>query len=110
MRYLIEHDIKKDRLTAVGYGESRPKVITKKLKEVLLAGEPKVAVEEGDTLTEAYILSLKGKEEQEVLNALNRRTEFKVIRTTYGTNLNEYKPGEEERKAAAKKREDDYVF
>lgn len=110
VRYLIEHDIKKDRLTAVGYGESRPKVITKKLKEVLLAGEPKVAVEEGDTLTEAYILSLKGKEEQEVLNALNRRTEFKVIRTTYGTNLNEYKPGEEERKAAAKKREDDYVF
>lgn len=110
VRYLIEHDIKKDRLTAVGYGESRPKVITKKLKEVLLAGEPKVAVEEGDTLTEEYILSLKGKEEQEVLNALNRRTEFKVIRTTYGTNLNEYKPGEEERKAAAKKREDDYVF
>jgi len=97
VRYLIEHDIKKERLTAVGYGESRPKVITKKLKERLLAGEPKVAVEEGDTLTEAYILSLKGKEEQEVLNALNRRTEFRVLRTTYGTNLNEYKPEEEER-------------
>lgn len=110
VRYLIEHDIKKDRLTAVGYGESRPKVITKKLKEVLLAGEPKVAVEEGDTLTEAYILSVKGKEEQEVLNALNRRTEFKVLRTTYGTNLNEYKPEEEERKAAAKKQDDDYLF
>ncbi len=38
---------------------------------------------ENDTLTEAYILKLKP-EEQEVCNALNRRTEFRVLRTTYG--------------------------
>ena len=106
VRYLVEHGIASDRLTAVGYGESRPKVITKKLAETLLAGEPKVEVHENDTLTEAYILNIKDKDEQEVLNALNRRTEFRVLRTTYGTTLNEYNPQEEEEKAAAKKRED----
>ncbi|MBQ0023854.1 MAG: OmpA family protein [Prevotellaceae bacterium] len=107
VRYLIAHDIKKDRLTAVGYGESRPKIITKKLAETLLKGTPKLELAENDTLTEAFILKFKDKDEQEVLNALNRRTEFKVLRTTYGTNLNEYKPEEEEKKASAKKKGDD---
>ncbi len=106
VRYLIQHGVAKDRLTAVGYGESRPKIITKKLAETLLAGEPKVEVQVNDTLTETYILRVKDKDEQEVLNALNRRTEFRVLRTTYGTTLNEYKPEEEERKAAAKRKEE----
>lgn len=110
VRYLIDHDIAKERLTAVGYGESRPKIITKKLAETLLAGTPKVEVQEGDTLTEAYILSIKDKDEQEVLNALNRRTEFRVLRTTYGTTLNEYNIKEEEEKAAAKQREEREEF
>lgn len=89
VRYLQEHGVKADRLTAVGYGESRPKVITKKLAEKLLLGEPKVEVAENDTLTEKYILD-KNKDVQEVLNSLNRRTEFRVLRTTYGFNLKEY--------------------
>ena len=68
-----------------------------------------------DTLTEAYILAFKDEDAQEVLNALNRRTEFRVLRTTYGTTLNEYKPEEEEKKAAAKRNgeateEDDFIF
>ena len=106
VRYLIQHGVARDRLTAVGYGESRPKIITKKLAETLLAGDPKVEVHETDTLTEAYILAFKDKDAQEVLNALNRRTEFRVLRTTYGTTLNEYKPEEEEKKAAAKRKEE----
>ena len=106
VRYLIQHNVAKDRLTAVGYGESRPKVITKKLAETLLAGDPKVEVHEADTLTEGYILAFKDEDAQEVLNALNRRTEFRVLRTTYGTTLNEYKPEEEEKKAAAKRKEE----
>ena len=115
VRYLIQHGVAKDRLTAVGYGESRPKVITKKLTETLLAGDPKVEVQVNDTLTEAYILAFKDKDAQEVLNALNRRTEFRVLRTTYGTTLNEYKPEEEEKKAAVKRNneateEDDFIF
>jgi outer membrane protein OmpA-like peptidoglycan-associated protein len=115
VRYLIQHDIAKDRLTAVGYGETRPKIITKKLAETLLTGDPKVEVQVNDTLTEAYIMRVKDKDEQEVLNALNRRTEFRVLRTTYGTTLNEYKPDEEEKKAASKREaeaveDDNFVF
>ena len=37
----------------------------------------------GDTLTEDFILKLPP-EEQDVCNSLNRRTEFRVVRTTYG--------------------------
>lgn len=83
VRYLIEHGIKKDRLTAVGYGENRPKLIRKKLAEAY------AFLNEGDTLTEAFITSLK-KDEQEICNSLNRRTEFRVLRTTYGLSLDEY--------------------
>lgn len=106
VRYLIQNGVAEDRLTAVGYGESRPKVITKKLAETLLADTIKVEVQENDTLTEDYILAVEDEEKQEVLNALNRRTEFRVLRTTYGTTLNEYKPEKEERKAAAKREEE----
>ena len=115
VRYLIQHDIAADRLTAVGYGESRPKVISKKLAETLLAGNPKVEVQENDTLTETFIRNVKNEEEQEVLNALNRRTEFRVLRTTYGTTLREYNPEDETKKAASQRREDavkndDFIF
>lgn len=82
--YLIEKGINSDRLTAVGYGEERPKQVTKKLAETY------VFLAEGDTLTEDFILK-HNDEEQEVCNSLNRRTEFKVLRTTYGTTLEEYK-------------------
>jgi peptidoglycan-associated lipoprotein len=38
---------------------------------------------EGDILTEAFILPLPP-DQQEVADQLNRRTEFKVMRTNYG--------------------------
>ena len=107
VNYLINHEIAEDRLTAVGYGESRPKVITKKLVETLAASEPKLEVQENDTLTEEYILNVKDEEKQEILNSLNRRTEFKVLRTTYGTTLNEYNPEVEEQKALKKQEEEE---
>ena len=43
---------------------------------------------EGDTLTEAYIKKLE-EVQQDTCNALNRRTEFRVLRTTYGLNMKE---------------------
>ncbi len=98
IKYMIEHGVKADRLTAVGYGETRPKIITKKLAEQYKF------VAENDTLTEAYILK-KSKDEQEVLNSLNRRTEFKVLRTTYGTTLKEYESSEAEDKNKKKEEE-----
>ncbi len=75
--YLIEHGIAKDRLSPVGYGKEKPKTIKKKLTEKypFLKGN--------DVLTEEFIKTLKP-EEQEICNQLNRRTEFIVLRTTYG--------------------------
>lgn len=84
VNYLIEHGIVSERLVAVGYGEERPKVVTKKLAEI------HKFLSEGDTLTEDFILKYND-EEQEICNALNRRTEFKVLRTTFGTTLEEYR-------------------
>ena len=82
VNYLIAHGIKADRLSPVGYGESRPKVVRRRLAETY------PFLHEGDTLTEAYIMKLKD-DEQEICNAINRRTEFRVLRTTYGTTLQE---------------------
>ena len=84
--YLQNKGIDSQRLTAKGYGETQPKVVTAKLAESF----PFLHV--GDPLSEAFITavdstSLKPKfsaEEQEICNALNRRTEFRVLRTTFG--------------------------
>ncbi len=78
VNYLIDKGIKEDRLQPVGYGESLPKVVTRKINEQ----HPFLA--QGDTLSEAFILNLKDEAQREICNTLNRRTEFKVLRTTYG--------------------------
>ena len=78
VNYLIAHGIAADRLTPKGYGEYRPKIVTRKIAEL------NPFLTEGDTLTEAFILRIEDEEKQEICNALNRRTEFKVLRTTYG--------------------------
>ncbi|MBR6945339.1 MAG: OmpA family protein, partial [Prevotella sp.] len=77
VRYLIEHGISSDRLTPVGYGKERPKKIRKKVTEKY------PWLKEDDELTEEFIKSLD-EEKQEICNQLNRRTEFTVLRTTYG--------------------------
>lgn len=82
VNYMIEHGVSRKRLTPIGYGEERPKVVKKKLTEKY------PFLHEGDTLTEEYIKKLP-EESQEVCNALNRRTEFRVLRTTYGLTLEE---------------------
>lgn len=77
VNYLIAHGIAADRLTPIGYGESRPKIIRKRLTERY------PFLHENDTLSEDFIKKLPD-EQQEICNALNRRTEFRVLRTTYG--------------------------
>lgn len=74
--YLIAHGIEKDRLTPVGYGKERPKAIRRKLTEKY------PWLKEDDVLTQDFILK-QTREHQEICNQLNRRTEFKVLRTTY---------------------------
>ena len=77
VNYLREHGIDSLRLTPVGYGEKRPKIVTRRIAATY------DFLNEGDTLTEAFILKFEEEEKQEICNALNRRTEFKVLRTTY---------------------------
>ena len=76
VNYLISQGIEADRLVPKGYGESTPKTITRKM------AEKHPFMKEGNTLTEEYILTLP-EEQQELCNAQNRRTEFRVLRTTY---------------------------
>ncbi len=77
VNYLIAHGIAKERLTPVGYGKEKPKTVRKKLTEKI------TWLKEGDVLTEDFISKLDS-EKQEICNQLNRRTEFIVLRTTYG--------------------------
>lgn len=76
--YLIAHGIAADRLTPKGYGKSKPKTIKRKVASRY------PFLKEGDVLTEEYVKALKDEEQQEQCNQLNRRTEFIVLRTTYG--------------------------
>ena len=74
--YLIAHGIEAERLTPVGYGKTKPMVVDKALQKQYPWLTP------DQVLDEAYILSLPA-DKQEICNQINRRTEFKVIKTTY---------------------------
>ena len=78
IRYLIAHGIAADRLTPVGYGKERPRKVNRRLAARYSW------LKEGDVLTEQFIKALKDTKHQEICNQLNRRTEFSVLRTTYG--------------------------
>jgi peptidoglycan-associated lipoprotein len=75
--YLINKGIDANRLVAMGYGKSTPKVVDDEL-----AGQyPFLRL--GATLTEQYINSLANDEQREIAHQINRRTEFKVLSTDY---------------------------
>lgn len=74
--YLIKKGINPQRLVAKGYGETWPKMITRKIaKEYDF-------LKRNDELTEAFISKLTT-EQQEVATAINRRTEFRVLSTDF---------------------------
>ncbi len=83
VNYLVEHGIAADRLSPMGYGKEKPKTIKRKLTETY------TWLKEGDVLTEEFIKALDDEEKQEICNQLNRRTEFIVLRTTYGMTFDE---------------------
>jgi len=74
--YLISAGVASDRLTSVGFGEEKPVVVDAgvALKFPFL--------QENDTLDENFVLKL-APEQQEQTNQINRRTEFRVVKTTY---------------------------
>ena len=74
--YLIKHSIEPQRLTPVGYGEEKPVVVD----EILHKQYPYLPKDQ--VLDEAFITTLSA-DKQEICNSLNRRTEFRVLKTTY---------------------------
>ncbi len=74
--YLIEKGISPQRLVAKGYGETWPKVVTRELARKY------DFLKRNDELTEAFIKKLTP-EQQQIANAINRRTEFRVLSTDF---------------------------
>lgn len=74
--YLIAAGIAPDRLKWQGYGESRPKTVTKRINREY----PQFP--EGTILNEEYILTLD-EAGQEAADQINRRTEFQVTSIDY---------------------------
>lgn len=74
--YLISKGIATERLEAKGYGESQPKVVDEQIAEEY----PFLQI--GQELTQEFIESLP-EDQQEQAHQVNRRTEFKVLRTDY---------------------------
>ena len=77
VQYLIDKGIEPARLTAKGYGESTPKVVD----SVIAAQNP--FLKSGSVLNDQYINSLANDEQKEIAHQINRRTEFKILRTDY---------------------------
>lgn len=76
VNYLIKHGIDAARMTPVGYGEEKPVVVDEALhKQYTFLPKDQV-------LDEAFISTLTT-DKQEICNSLNRRTEFRVLKTTY---------------------------
>jgi len=75
--YLIKKGIVANRLSAKGYGESRPKVVDEKLKNEY------TFLKEKDILDESYINGLQTDQQKEIAHQINRRTEFQVLSTEY---------------------------
>jgi peptidoglycan-associated lipoprotein len=77
VQYLIEKGIDPARLSPKGYGESTPKVVD----AVIASQNPFLKL--GTSLSEQYINSLASEEQKEIAHQINRRTEFRVLRTDY---------------------------
>lgn len=74
--YLVKGGIEAERLTAKGYGKTQPVVVDKKLKKAY------PFLKEETPLDEEYIETLTD-EQKDIADSINRRTEFRVLKTTY---------------------------
>ena len=74
--YLISRKIASDRLTSVGNGEEKPVVVDADLADKY------PFLKENDVMDESYVSKLTA-EQQAIVNQINRRTEFRVLKTTY---------------------------
>ncbi|MDR1006131.1 MAG: OmpA family protein [Bacteroidales bacterium] len=79
--FLHKRGIEFERLVAKGYGDRIPRTLKSTI--TVEYNKKKFTFPNGVTLTDAYIDSLKTKDEREAAHQLNRRTEFKVLRSDY---------------------------
>lgn len=73
VNYLISKGIEAERLTYKGYAAREPRILDKDLG----------SFKQGDVLNDVFISGLKSVKLKEEAHQLNRRTEFKVLRTNY---------------------------
>lgn len=77
VEYLVSQGIDEGRLSPVGYGKERPKVVDEKLHEQY------EFLPVGQELDEDFVNTLEA-EQRQIADQINRRTEFQVISTTWG--------------------------
>ncbi|MCQ2342063.1 MAG: OmpA family protein [Paludibacteraceae bacterium] len=77
VNYLIRAGIDPERLTPVGYGENKPVIADQAIHKQY----PYIPIEQ--VLDEDFIAKLESPQQRETCNQINRRTEFKVLKTTY---------------------------
>lgn len=77
VNYLIQKGIDTERLSAKGYGESSPKVVDAAIN----SNYSFLTLD--FNLSKSFIDDLANEEQREIAHQINRRTEFKVLRTDY---------------------------
>ncbi|MBN2639964.1 MAG: OmpA family protein [Bacteroidales bacterium] len=77
VNYLILRGINPQRLVAKGYGERVPRTLQKNITK------NGYTFKDGTTLTDAYINSLPDNSDKEEAYALNRRTDFRILRRDF---------------------------
>ena len=121
--FLIEKGVDKNRITAKGYGESTPRVLNEDMS--IVANNQTFNFKKGDVINDEFITKLapdfvlekndKGMaikpipDIQEGAHQLNRRTEFKVLRSNYvpgEKNTDESGTKEEKKKSRKEKKAD----
>ena len=75
MNWLTDNGVDVDRLRAVGYGETKPAIITAQQEGLY------PFMKEGNILTLDYINALDNAEKQNIAHGLNRRTEVSITST-----------------------------
>lgn len=79
--FLFARGIDRGRMIAKGYGDRIPRTLTRNTESRY--GGKIYVFPKGVTLTDEYINKLRTKVEREAAHQLNRRTEFKIVRTDY---------------------------
>lgn len=84
VNYLVARGIDRERLVPKGYAAREPRTLDRATSVTI--DKKTYSFPKGVTLTDEYIANLKSVGEREAAHQLNRRTEFRIIRTDYLSN------------------------